>query len=227
MITYSMRCIYCDNKKLYQLKTGQVKCVQCKKKFSIKKINQINSICESFCNNLTINETKQKLNLSYITVSKKYKLIRELISVFLEEQYQNKNVKQYDEYIYLEKSKKKVKANIFDAQNFLTFNYEDKVYNLLMPNLHRYKDQFLNDGVDTGYFHEFSKFMMFNKIAKIQNKENIIANFWIYFENEIVKYKGINNENFFYYLKEIEFKFNYSKEDTREILLQLLNINNQ
>ncbi len=216
-----MRCIYCDNKKLYELKTGQLKCSFCKKKFSSKKIEQNKNIIECFCDNLTINQAKDKLELNYITVSKKYKSFREKISIYLEEQYQDKDTIQYDEYIYLEKSKKQIKKNIFDAQNFLTFNYEDKVYNILMPNLHRYKEQFLDDGLEQTYFNEFSKFMMFNKIAKIQNKENIISRFWNFFEESIVRYKGINNENFFYYLKECEFKFNYSKEECKEILLNL------
>ena len=100
----------------------------------------------------------------------------------------------------------------------MTFNYEDKVYNLLMPRLHRYKNQFLDDGIEETYFKEFSRFMMLNKISKIQKKENIIASFWIFFEESIVKYKGINKENFFYYLKEIEFKFNYTKIEQLSIL---------
>lgn len=104
----------------------------------------------------------------------------------------------------------------------MTFNYEDKVYNLLMPRLHRYKNQFLDDGIEETYFKEFSRFMMLNKISKIQKKENIIASFWIYFEESIVKYKGINKENFFYYLKEIEFKFNYSIKEQKEILNTLV-----
>ena len=100
----------------------------------------------------------------------------------------------------------------------MTFNYEDKVYNLLMPTLHKYKHQFLDDEIEESYFKKFSTFMMMNKISKIEKKENIIASFWIFFEESIIKYKGINKENFFYYLKEIEFKFNYSIEQQKDIL---------
>ena len=109
--------------------------------------------------------------------------------------------------------------NIFDAQNFLTFNYgENKVYNLLMPNLNRYKQQFLSDNLDEVYFKEFSRFMMFNKIAKTKQLENTITQFWNYFEANILQYKGIDNDNFFYYLKECEFKFNYTKEEQYKVL---------
>ena len=81
-----------------------------------------------------------------------------------------------------------------------------------MPNLHKYKNQFLDNGANEAYFKEFSKFMMYNKISKLQKSQTIIVQFWQYFEESILKYKGISEENFFYYLKEIEFKFNCPRE---------------
>ena len=216
-----MKCIYCNNKKLYHLNSGQLKCSNCKKKFSIKKIEKDLKIIECFCNDLNINEVSKKLDINYVTAKKRYDLFRQLIASRLEDEFRDKTVIEYDEYIYLEKSKKDIKENIFDAQNFLTFHYENKIYNLLMQNLNMYKNQFMDDGADEAYFKEFSKYMMFNKISKIQKKENLITKFWIFFEKSILKYKGVRHENFFYYLKEIEFKFNYSKEMQKEILAEL------
>jgi len=90
-----------------------------------------------------------------------------------------------------------------------------------MTDLSQYKKEFLEDGLSKEYFKEFSKSMMLNKIAKIQKLDNTITKFWFYFEDSILKYKGIKKENFFYYLKEIEFKFNYTKEKQKEILTNL------
>lgn len=216
-----MKCIYCNNKKLYQLKSEQLKCSNCKKKFSIKKIEKDLKIIECFCNDLNINETSKKLDINYVTVKKRYDLFRQLIASRLEDEFKDKTVIEYDEYIYLEKSKRDIKENIFDAQNFLTFHYDDKIYNLLMQNLNMYKNQFMDDGADEAYFKEFSKYMMFNKISKIQKKDNLITKFWIFFEKSILKYKGVRHENFFYYLKEIEFKFNYEQSLQKEILTDL------
>lgn len=221
MIKSVMKCIYCNNKKLYQLKSEQLKCSNCKKKFSIKKIEKDLKIIECFCNDLNINETSKKLDINYVTVKKRYDLFRQLIASRLEDEFKDKTVIEYDEYIYLEKSKRDIKENIFDAQNFLTFHYDNKIYNLLMQNLNMYKNQFMDDGADEAYFKEFSKYMMFNKISKIQKKENLITKFWIFFEKSILKYKGVRHENFFYYLKEIEFKFNYEKGEQKEILTDL------
>ena len=44
------------------------------------------------------------------------------------------------------------------------------------------------------------------------------------FEENIKKYRGIDKENFIYYLKEFEFKFNYSKEEQKDILYSLYKI---
>lgn len=216
-----MKCIYCNNKKLYHLNSGQLKCSNCKKKFSVKKIEKDLKIIECFCNDLNINEVSKKLDINYVTAKKRYDLFRQLIASRLEDEFRDKTVIEYDEYIYLEKSKRDIKENIFDAQNFLTFHYENKIYNLLMQNLNMYKNQFMDDGADEAYFKEFSKYMMFNKISKIQKKENLITKFWIFFEKSILKYKGVRHENFFYYLKEIEFKFNFEKGEQREILTKL------
>lgn len=206
-----MICIYCNNEKLYRLKTGQIKCSNCKKKFSLKKIDQKNKIIDCFCRNMTTNETSQVLNLNYKTVANSYTAIRKNIINHLETSHENKEIISYDEYLYLEKSKKS-KENIFQSKNFITFCYEEKVYNLLMPNIIRYKSIEVKD---------FSRFMSFNKISKLKKEQNIIKQFWIFFENNILKYKGIREDNFFYYLKESEFKFNYSLEDQLEILRNL------
>ncbi|MCF6174099.1 MAG: transposase, partial [Campylobacteraceae bacterium] len=163
-----MRCPKCNSKKLYKLKSNQLKCSTCRSKFSPAKIHRDLNIIKTFCDDLTINQASKKLGLNYVTIKNRYDIFRKLLANFLEDRYQDREVIEYDEYIYLEKSKKKIDKNIFDAQNFLTFRYDNMVYNLLMPNLNSYKIQFLNDGMDKAYFNEFSKFMMLNKIAKIQ-----------------------------------------------------------
>jgi len=217
----SMKCPNCSSKILYKLKTGQLKCSACRKKFSPKRIQRDINVINSFCHNITANQCAKKLKLNYITVKNRYEDFRKLIAQYLEDTYLGKEVLEYDEYIYLEKNKKKIEKNIFDAQNFLTFHYDDKVYNLPLTDLSQYKQEFLDDGLNKAYFKEFSKSMMLNKIAKIKKLDNLITKFWIYFENEILKYKGIKKENFFYYLKEIEFKFNYIPDKQIEILEKL------
>ena len=125
-----MRCIYCNYESTYELQNGQRKCKQCKRKFSPKRVQRELKIIECFCNNLTANECAKKYSFNYITVKKHYENIRKNIAIFLEEEYQKKQeTKAFEEYIYLEKSKDP-KKDIFDGNNFLTFDYGDKIYNI-------------------------------------------------------------------------------------------------
>ncbi len=215
-----MRCIHC-NEDTYLLKNGHRKCKKCKKKFSPQKINKDIKIIEYFCEDFTAKESAKKLSLNYVTVKRKFDTFRKIAALYLEKEYENKKeILEFEEYLYLEKSKRGDKKNIFDAYNFITFDYGGKIYNILMPDLSKYKNSFLQDGLQEVYYKEFERFLKLNKIIKLKSKNNLLKKFWLFFENSITKYKGVNRENFFYYLKECEFKFNYPLK-CKEILKKL------
>ena len=194
-----MFCIYCNNKKLYQLSSNQVRCARCKKKFSPKRVQRQREIQQCFADGLTAKQTAYRLDLNYITVSKHYKKIRADIIIELENDFKKSEQKSYDEYIYIEKSK--IKNNeLFRAKDFITFEYGDgKVYNLLMPALDRYKD------IEAK---ELRRFLESSKLQSSPIYKTTIQKFWQYFEEGIVRYKGVSDDNFFEYLKEFEWRFN-------------------
>ena len=49
-----------------------------------------------------------------------------------------------------------------------------------------------------------------------------LYDFWKFLEENLKKYKGVEQDNFFYYLKECEFRFNYDKKEQTEILNRIL-----
>ena len=49
---------------------------------------------------------------------------------------------------------------------------------------------------------------------------NNIVSFWDYFEKAILKYKGIKNNSFVYFLKECEFKYNHTNNEAIELLIE-------
>ena len=202
-------CIYCNSNKLYYLKNEHIKCASCKKKFSLKKYKRELKIIDSFCKNKTALETSKNLKLNYITVSKKFMSYRKHITVFLDEEYKKrKNSKyEFDEYIYIKNK------NLNNAQNFLTFNYDGYIYNLMLPSLNKFSSSNEKD---------LTSFIKFNKIAKLKSSNSKINDFWNFLESFLKKYKGLNSESFIFYLKECEFKFNFCKKTQEEILLKLL-----
>lgn len=215
-------CIYCHHH-LYRLSDGMVKCSVCKKKYSQKRVAQIKSLIQLFCEDENALSASKSLQLSYATVLKYYQQFRRTAAEYCEHQYnRNRTAEyQYEEYLYTEKSKRRDKTAIFDSHNFLTFSYGDKVYTLLMPSLRIFKHQFVEDHLEGVYHKEFSRFMRTSKIIKISEYDNVIEKFWHYFEQFITPYKGVSHEHFPYYLKEAEFKFNTPVQHRSLIIEQL------
>ncbi len=219
----SDECIYCRSK-LYKLNDGRVKCSKCGRRYTPKRLFSIRRAVEGFCRDMTAAQCSRATGISYPTVLGRYKFFRHLLSLYLEEEYakNRENIKEYDEYLYLDGSKRRDRRKIFDAHNFLTFDYGGKVYNILMPSLDRYRQSFLDDGLEDIYYREFSRFMKIHRITKLASLDNTIVCFWKYFGDFMKSFKGIERDNFFEYLKEAEFKFNYPDSNERiEILWRL------
>ncbi len=216
-------CIHCGTERLYTLGDGTVKCSSCRRRYSPKKLRRRLGLIEAFCSDLTAREAAARLDINYVTAKKFYDTLRSLLLEALEQSYSNhsEEVLEYDEYLYLDHSKRKEKRYIFDAHNFLTFDYGGRVYNILMPSLNRYKKSFLADGLDELYYSEFSKFLKIHRIAKLRSIDNTIVRFWKFLDEFMKKYKGVKRDNFIYYLKEAEFKFNYGPEERVEMLTSL------
>jgi transposase len=215
-------CFYCASP-LYQLAEGNVKCSQCKKKYSPIRIATIQSLIKLFCDDENALTASKSLSLTYATALKYYQKFRRLSAEYCEEHYHLHRTQesQYEEYLYIEKSKRRNKTAIFDSHNFLTFGYGNYVYTLLMPSLRIFKEQFIEDNLEDVYSKQFSKFMRTSKIIKISEHDNAITKFWHYFEQFITPFKGVSNEHFPYYLKEAEFKFNTPIQERSKILEQL------
>ncbi len=213
-----MVCPRCKSKNIYHLANGYKKCKHCSKKFSPKKLKRQKEILHCFCQNLSILACSKQTGLSYMSIKRHYEDFRKKIAIFLEDSYQHKDtIIAYDEYIYIPKSKRGKKEAIFEGFDVLSFDYGGKIYNILMPELSRYKQSFIDDGLHEVYYKELKKYLLFHKISNTKNP-NLITQFWLFFEEFITHFKGVTKENFFYYLKEAEFKFNFDCRKLQEII---------
>ena len=217
-----MDCIYCKSEKIYTLSNGLQKCSSCKRKFSPKKIEKDLELIEVFCNDINGFQASKKLKISYGKASDRYMLFRVLLTPYLERLYEQRETKvsEYNEYLYITDNKKNKIEYIFDAHNFITFDY-GLIYNIPMPKLNIYKESFNLHESDKRSLQEFEKFLKYNKIAKLTNLTNTINRFWKYFESFMKQYKGVSDEHFVYYLKEGEFKFNFGLRERVAILTEL------
>lgn len=212
-----MNCIYCHHDKTYLLADTLRKCAKCKRKFSPKKVEKQRLILKSFIAGYSATKTAKELNMHFLTINKKFNSFRIQIALHSDKEYQNNAhlIKEYDEYLYLPKSLK-VEENIDKLNQFLTLCYEDKVYNILMPSIQRYH---YNDNTPSEN-RLLLKYLKFNKVAKLVKIDNTITKFWKFFEEFILQYKGVSDEQFIYYLKEAEWRFNYEGKERDIIFLR-------
>jgi len=200
-----MKCIYCEHPYTYALADKQRKCGKCKRKFSPIKIQREKTLLSLFNAGINARTASKQTSMHFATVQKHYEKFRRNITLYADEMYQLNahRVTGYDEYLYLPKSLK-IEHNIDKLQHFLTMSYDNKVYSIMMPKAKRSLLQ--NEEEQSEKL--LLKYLTFNKIAKLSNAQSTIRDFWEYFESFICKFKGVSDEQFIYYLKEAEWRFN-------------------
>lgn len=212
-MTQITSCPYCNHTKLYDLQDEYKKCISCKKKFSSKKVLVDYKIMEFFCNNITANSCSNTLSINYRTVKDRYNIFRRLITNYLQEKYEvsTKEDSSYEEFYYFTKKQKEKKTkSLYEAINIIGFYSNKKIFTLLMPKLPRY-----NNKKDEK---EFENYLKWHKIYSKKSYKTPLNIFWEYLEENLKKYKGLDEKNFFFYLKECEFKFNYLQNKQIDIL---------
>ncbi len=218
------KCIFCGEKHLYIVSSTQYKCSTCKKKFSTKKLQKDFDILVCFCENMSAKETSKTLHVSYKSVKERYEFLRQIIVVYLEEVYQSRNIEfsEYDEYYYLPKNKRGKVKYLFDAIGILGMVYAQSIYTLMLPEQFTHLKEYQEESdVNHAYLKEYARFLNRYKIVHYKKFDNLLISFWVYIEQEMGRFKGVSKENFIYYLKECEFKFNHKNEDIKNILWKL------
>ena len=210
-----MICQNCNNTTFYSLANDYIKCKTCAKKYSLKKLQKDDLIIIQFCENKNALKISKELELNYKTVKDRFDIFRKKIALFLEHEYNNSihGYNEYEEFYYIkEREKKKKKKSLSESINIMGFYSNKKVYTLLMPKIGRRAFD-IEDG--------FIQYLNWNKIHSLNSHQTNLNIFWKFLEDNLKKYKGFEEDNFFYYLKESEFKFNYTKDEQIEILRNL------
>jgi transposase-like protein len=175
------------------------------------------AIIECFIDNNSANECATLLGLNYLTIAKKYQKLRLLLITHSEALYaeQTETFSQYDEYYYLPTCKRGNNKYLFDSIGILGMVYGKRIHTLLLP------DQFAHlKNLDENSIEKetYARYLNQHKMAHYKSFDNALTRFWKFLENWMDHFKGVSKENFMYYLKEAEFKFNYDKEEQRLIL---------
>ncbi|UFS62488.1 hypothetical protein LOH54_12695 [Sulfurimonas sp. HSL-3221] len=213
-------CPYCQGS-IYRLGDGRYKCGRCRRKVSPARVAKIRTLIASFSRDENASVSAEALGLSYVSVHRYFGQFRQLCARICEDEYETRRHLscEYEEYFYLERAKKRRKNAVFDAHNFLTFDYEGHLYTIVMPSLQQFRNQFIEDDLESVYAEEFARFRRQSRLIKISSRHNNIVRFWEYFEENILRYRGVCDESFPLYLKEMEFKFNHPVSERERLLI--------
>ena len=217
MKTEEKSCIFCGATKLYKVSSTQYRCVTCKRTFSHAKQDKERHIIDSFIANHSAHACAKRLGLNYLTVTKTYQKLRLLLIEHSEALYeaQTQTFSQYDEYYFLPTCKRGKPKYLFDSIGILGMLYDKRIHTLLLPNQFAHLKNLEETSIEK---ETYARYLNQHKVAHYESFDNALVDFWQFLENWMDHFKGVKKENFIYYLKEAEFKFNYTHEEQRQIL---------
>ncbi|WP_024954013.1 hypothetical protein [Sulfurospirillum arcachonense] len=218
-------CPFCECKQLYIVSKTSFKCAKCKKKYSFSKLEKDYEIMNYFCNDISAKQCADALHVNYKSVKDRYMDFRKLILLHVEEVYaKNLNsFSEYEEYYFLPKNKRGKVKYLFDSIGILGKVYNNSIYTILLPDQfsHLRNDNLYNTDVNFTYMKEYAQYLNRHKLIHYEKFDSQILRFWVYLEKKLLHFKGISRENFVYYLKEYEFKFNNTQKEQKNTLWKL------
>jgi transposase len=231
-------CPFCHAKKIGKIRRNFYKCYKCKKEWSVRKDSILEDLkipfskfilaIKLFILEVSVNKAHKELDLAYNTTHKIYTKLRQCIYKFVskDDQLLSGEVEMDESYFGGKRkgSRGRGAKNKIPVFGILERNGKVKVEivkdvsaeTLLRETIKKvkrgsliYTDKFKSyDGlVMYGFKHE-----RIDKSVKFANGKvyiNGIEGFWSYAKERLLKFHGVSKDNLIYYLKELEFRYNF------------------
>ena len=214
-------CPYCENTHLYRLKDGRLECSTCKLRHSPEKIQKGYFILDACTKELSPKDASLSLKTTLPTILAYYGQIRSLLPQFLEQIYlkESSSYREYEEYLFLPKYKRNKKDCLIEGVGIMGLFGKGGVYTLLMPD--HWKSLDSNIKMNPDFIETLAHYYQWNKLIRIDSRQTPIGKFWHFLEEFMGKFHGIKEDYFGLYLKEAEFRFNFTKEEQAHHLMRL------
>jgi transposase len=233
-------CIFCDKYGLYKLKNRKVKCKHCKKYYSLRKLKTDMQILYYFYLEISARKTAKELDLNYRLVHRKFMNFRKLIADYCKKENEKLNGElELDESYFGGKRKgNRGRGAENKAIVFGILERKGKIYTKIVENVSKEtlmkeienKTQkgsvFYTDGWKSyNSLEQYGKHNVIkhdqDKFADGKNHINGIEGFWSFAKERFHKYHGIKKNNYPFYLKEMEFRFNHRNESVFNLLFDI------
>ena len=244
-------CPYCDAESFGRVRRQMYKCYSCRKEWSIRKGSVLEKFrmpltkvvlgLKLFELEMPVLKATKELGLSYKTTHKFFMHLRKAIAEQGEESLLEGEVEADESYFGGKRKGKRGrgaagKTPVFgilerNGQVRVEVVKDVKGETLLKAMIKKvkrgsliYTDKWKGyDGLVTfGFRHE--RIDHSKRFANGKVYINGIEGFWSYAKGRLQKYHGIGKENFGYYLKELEFRYNHRDDDLFDLLVEFLKV---
>ena len=240
MYVHGRKCWFCGKYGLSRLADKRIKCKNCKKKYSLRKLQTDLKVLYYFYLEVSARKCAKELNLNYKTVSKRYTEYREAILEYSEKEFKKlRGLVEADESYFGGKRKGNRGRGAFNKQAvFGILERNGRVYTTVVPDV---SAQTLFDHIKqrtskgsvfyTDDFKSYKDLKQYGKHSRVKHSKtfgkghnhiNGIEGFWSFAKERFHKYHGINRANYPEYVKEMEFRFNHRHEQLYPLLVGVI-----
>ena len=239
-ITTGQVCIKCKSTKLYKLKDNRLQCSNCKSRYSIQQLSLDLWSLYYFSIESTANKTSKELGVNYRTILTRFNNYRRKILSYQEENFRLlKGEIECDESYFggrrkylrgRSKSNKVIVLGLLERKGKIYATIVENVTaNSLLNEIKNRSDK--GSVFYTDKFKSYKSLKFYRKHLTIDHQKtfgrgknhiNGLEGFWSYAKERLLKYHGVSKENFILYLKEIEFRYNFRKQNIFNLLMKII-----
>ena len=233
-------CIFCDKYGLYKLRDKRVKCKHCKKYYSLTKLKRDMLVLYYFYLEISARKTSKELNLDYGTIQSRFMQFRKRIAGYCNAEAEKLNGELEIDESYFGGKRKGQRGR--GAKNktivFGILERKGKIYTKIVENVSKETlmkeienktkkgSVFYTDGWKSyASLEQYGKHNIIDHdkelVDKNHNHINGIEGFWSFAKERFHKYHGIDKQNYPFYVKEMEFRFNHRNESVFNLLFDI------
>jgi len=233
-------CVFCDKYGLYKLADKRVKCKHCKKKYSLSQLKKDMQVLYYFYLEISAIKTAKELAVHYHTVQSRFMQFRKLIA-----DYCNQEARKLNGEIEIDESyfggKRKGRGGRGAKNKTIVFGIlerKGKIYTKIVENVSKetLMNEIQNKTLKGSVFYtdgwkSYASLEQYGKhnvidhdkelVDKNHNHINGIEGFWSFAKERFHKYHGIDKQNYPFYVKEMEFRFNHRNESVFNLLFDI------
>jgi transposase len=233
-------CIFCDKYGLYRLADRRVKCKHCNRKYSLTKLKRDMIVLYYFYLEVSARKTSKEIRLNYKTIQSRFMQFRRKIAEYCNQEARRLNGElEIDESYFGGKRKgkrgrgahnKAIVFGILERKGKVhTVIVQDVSAKTLMTEIQNKTNKgsvFYTDGWKSyASLEQYGKHNIIDHdkelVDKNHNHINGIEGFWSFAKERFHKYHGIDKQNYPFYVKEMEFRFNHRNESVFNLLFDI------